>query len=229
MPLGRTLTKGNPMPVEIAHPVTQDLPDGLLDRWRRIPVAVAVDLAPECQISPVIRPLRPAGQQPLLCARAVTARCEAPDFGAVLKALDRVGAGEVLVIDAAGHPGNAMIGDILGGHLHSRGAAGIVCDGAIRDTGNLARLENFSVYSRHVNPRGPVGAGNGAVNVTVSIAGRAVGPGDLLLGDDDGLVALTIADLSRLISAAEAKVSLEAEWVTKLRAKVRVEDIFGLD
>ncbi|MBN8633309.1 MAG: hypothetical protein J0L76_20940 [Rhodobacterales bacterium] len=217
------------MPVEIARPALAALPDGLLDRWRNIPVAVAVDLAPECQIAPEIRPLRAAGQQPKLCARAVTAFCEAPDFGAVLQALPLVGAGQVLVIAAGGHARNAMIGDVLGGYLNSRGATGIVCDGAIRDTGTLATFEGFAVYRRHVNPRGPVGAELGRVNTAVEVGGVTVHPGDLILGDDDGLAVLSPDRLAALIDAAEAKLRLEAEWTRKLAEGVEVGHIFGLD
>jgi 4-hydroxy-4-methyl-2-oxoglutarate aldolase len=217
------------MTVQLAQPTLPVLPDDLLDRWRKIPVAVAVDLAPECQISPDIRALRPKGQQPQLCARAVTVHCDPPDFGAVLKAVGLVGPGQVLVIDAGGHSGNAMIGDVLGGFLHGRGAAGIVCDGAIRDTGNLAGLEGISVYTRHVNPRGPVGAGSGSVNHLVTIGGTAVKPGDLILGDDDGLVVLSVDRLATLIDAAEAKIRLEMEWTRKLASGIPVESIFGLD
>lgn len=217
------------MTFQLSRPTLPVISDELLDRWRSIPVAVVVDLAPECQISPDIRALSPKGQQPHLCARAVTVHCDAPDFGAVLKALDLVEPGQVLVIDAGGHSGNAMIGDVLGGYLHGRGAAGIVCDGAIRDTGNLACLESFSVYTRHVNPRGPVGAGSGSVNQPVKIGGATVNPGDLILGDDDGLAALPTSRLASLIDAAEAKIKLETEWMTKLKQGVPVDTIFGLD
>lgn len=205
------------------------VPAALLARWSHVPVSVAVDLVPDCQISPAIRPLRPAGQQPRLCARAVTARCEAPDFGAVLRALEHVGPGEVLVIEAGGHAANAMIGDVLGGFLHGKGVAGIVCDGAIRDTGTLAMLEGFSVYARHITPRGPVGAGKGAVNVAVTVGGCPVSPGDLILGDDDGLAAIPAEQLSALIDAAEAKLRLEAEWTRRLADGEAVGRIFGLD
>ena len=201
----------------------------LMTRWRRIPVAVVVDLAPETQIDAAIRPLRPAKKQPPLCARAVTAQCEAPDFGAVLRALEHVGKGEVLVIAAGGHAANAMIGDVLGGHLHRIGAAGIVCDGAVRDVANLARMKGFAVHARHINPRGPTGAEAGAVNVPVRIGGRAVRPGDLILGDDDGLAALTPAQAEALIGPAEARIAQEDEWSARLAAGDPVAAIFGLD
>jgi 4-hydroxy-4-methyl-2-oxoglutarate aldolase len=204
------------------------LAEGLLARWRRIPVSVIVDLAPDRQIDPAIKALHPAGRQPALFGRAVTARCEPPDFGAVLHALEHVEPGNVLVIAAGGNAAYAMIGDVLGGHLHRRGAAGVVCDGAIRDTAGLAAMTGFSVYSRAVNPRGPTGAADGDVNGSVDIGGCAVNPGDLIIGDGDGLAALTPANLASLIDAAEAKLALEADWTGRLTAGDRVSEIFGL-
>lgn len=200
----------------------------LLNRWRAIPVPVIVDHAPECQIDIALRPLRPAGQNPALFGCAVTARCTPPDFGAVLRAIDLIRAGEVLVIDAAGEAGWAMIGDVLGGHLHRLGVAGIVCDGAVRDTGNLAAMEGLAVYARHVNPRGPKSAEGAEVNGPVTIGGRAVSAGDLIIGDDDGLAALTPAEAEALIARCEAKVALEVEWVGRLAAGETLDAVFGL-
>ena len=147
------------MPVTLHTPPTSDLTLTEIARWATIPVAVAVDLGRDAgQIDPAIRPLRPAGQQPRLFGQAVTVRCEAPDFGAVLQALDVIQRGQVLVIDAAGHRDAAMIGDILSGHLRNTGIAGLVCDGAVRDTGTLAGWDDFPVFSRWITPRGPTGA-----------------------------------------------------------------------
>jgi len=139
-----------------------------------------------------------------------------------------IGAGQVLIIGAYGNPDTAMIGDILGGHLHRKGAAGIVCDGAVRDVRTLAGFQGFSVYSRSITPRGPTGAAHGQINAPVTIGGCTVHPGDLILGDDDGLVCLPVALLADLIPKAEAKLLLEEQWTARLTAGDRVEDIFGL-
>ena len=80
----------------------------------------------------------------------------AADFGAVLYALDLLKPGDVLVIAAGGRADTAMIGDILGGHLRAKGGAGLICDGAVRDTDWLAAWDDVPVYARHVNPRGPI-------------------------------------------------------------------------
>lgn len=206
----------------------QPIPAALLDRWRQIPVAVAVDLTPSHQIDPAIRPLLPTGRQPALFGRAVTVRCTPPDFGPVLHATGMIGPGEVLMIDAGGRGSHAMIGDILGGHLHRQGAAGLVCDGAVRDVAGLAAMPGLSVYARAVNPLGPTTARTGEVNGGIMVGGIAVAPGDLIIGDDDGLVALPPALLPRLIDAAEAKLRLEADWTARLTAGEPVRDIFRL-
>ncbi|MDS9469038.1 hypothetical protein RGQ15_15840 [Paracoccus sp. MBLB3053] len=217
------------MSVTINTPQTDPIDPELLARWRRIPVPVIVDLASECQIDIALRPLLPPGRQPSLFGRVVTARCSPPDFGSVLHAIATIREGDVLVIDAGGEPGWAMIGDVLGGHLHRLGVAGIVCDGAVRDTGALAGMAGLSVYSRHINPRGPVGASQGEVNAAVRIGGCTIAPGDLIIGDDDGLAALRPAHLTDLIEPAETKLSLEARWISRLAADEPITRIFGLE
>ncbi len=197
-------------------------------RWRDIPVAVAVDLSHESQIDPAIRPLNPPGRQPCLFGRAVTVSCTPPDFGAVVHALEHVGKGEVLMIAAGGDRATAMIGEILSGHLRNRGAAGVVCDGAVRDVGTLAAWPDFSVYARSITPRGPTSAENGTINAPVMIGGRRVAPGDLVIGDDDGLVALSPEFVRGRIADAEARLAREGGWIESLAAGKSVIEAFGV-
>jgi 4-hydroxy-4-methyl-2-oxoglutarate aldolase len=217
------------MPVTIHTPAPGTLTKAEIARWRTVPVAVAVDQCRDGgQIDPAIRPLRPAGRQPRLFGPAVTVRCEAPDFGAVLHALDVIAAGEVLVIDAGGHRDTAMIGDILSGHLRNKGVAGVVVEGAVRDTGTLAQWDDFAVFSRWITPRGPTGAEKGAVNLPVVVGGCLVTPGDIVIGDDDGLIALTPTLVRTRIAEAEAKLGREAEWIAGLAAGHPASDVFNL-
>jgi 4-hydroxy-4-methyl-2-oxoglutarate aldolase len=201
----------------------------LVERWRNVPVAIIADVSKgTCQIDPHIRPLCPPGQQPRLFGPAVTALCAPPDFGAVLRALDLVNKGDVLVIAAQGNKQHAMIGEILGGHLKRLGAAGLVCDGSIRDVAELAGWKELSCYSLFVTPRGPTGASLGEVNATVQFGGLEISPGDLIIGDDDGLANLTPAMAQNLIGDAEAKMSLEVEWQKKLASGKNIAETFGL-
>jgi regulator of RNase E activity RraA len=217
------------MPVRIHSAPQSDLSQAEIDRWRAVPVAVAVDLGRNLnQIDPAIRALMPPGQQPRLFGRAVTALCEPPDFGSVVHAMDMIGPGDVLVIAAGGHAETAMIGEILGGHIRRKGAVGIVCDGAVRDVGTLAGWRDFSIFARSTTPRGPSSAERGEINRPVTIGGTTVCPGDLLIGDDDGLVALTPATIRSRIADAEARLALEAKWQSALEEGQTALTVFGL-
>ncbi|MBW4025137.1 MAG: dimethylmenaquinone methyltransferase [Proteobacteria bacterium] len=217
------------MTVTIHEAPVLALSDAEIEPWRAIPVAVAADFAGDHgQIDPAIRPLNPPGRQPRLFGRAVTVQCEPPDFGAVVHALDIVGVGDVLMIAAAGNPSFAMIGEILGGHLRRRGCAGLVCDGAVRDVAELAGWPDFSVFSRFVTPRGPESADRGAINTPVVIGGRRVSPGDLVIGDDDGLVALSPDAARDLLEKAQAKLARESDWIGSLTSGRSAAETFGL-
>jgi 4-hydroxy-4-methyl-2-oxoglutarate aldolase len=214
------------MTVTLHAPSPSNLTLSEIARWVLVPTTIVADLVLGAgQIDPAIRPLRPAGLQPKLFGQAVTVRCEAPDFGAVLHALDVI----ELVIDASGHRDTAMIGDILCGHLRNKGVAGLICDGAIRDAGTLGGWDNFPVFSRWITPRGPIGAERGAVNLPVVIGGCLVAPGDLVIGDDDGLVALSPEAARTFIAGAEAKLTREAECISALASGKTAAEVFGLE
>lgn len=203
--------------------------EALLARWRRVPTAVVADITGgACQLDPDIRPLRPAGQQPALFGRALTAECPPADIGAVIGALELAKRGDVLVIAAGGHRHTATIGEILGGYLRARGAAGIICDGAVRDVGALGTWNDFSVFSRFVTPRGPTSFAQGAVNGVVSFGGRKISPGDLVIGDDDGLVRLTPEDATTWIEAAEEALKRERQWQEALATGKAIREALGL-
>lgn len=148
--------------------------------------------------------------------RAHTVKTRPGDNLAVYKGLLTVPAGYVLVVDGEGATENALVGDILVGIARSRGCAGFVVDGAIRDAAEISRLD-WPCFAKAVQHRGPYKDGPGAVGVPVSICGQIVNPGDYIVGDADGLVAFPAEDAPRLVSVARAKLAAEAE----LRASSR--------
>ena len=92
----------------------------------------------------------------------------------------------------------------------------------------LAGWDDFSVFARSITPRGPSSAERGAVNLPVVIGGCLVTPGELVIGDDDGLVALSPATIRARIGDAEAKLAREAEWRPRLAGGRSVPETFGL-
>lgn len=216
------------MPVT-RHQAPAPLSDDVLAPWRGVPVALAVDCAPGArQIDPAIRPLRPAGRQPRLFGRALTVRVDPPDFGAMIHALDLARAGDVLCVEAGGDAMTAMIGEILSGQLRRIGVAGIVVDGAVRDVATLSLWDDFAVFARHVTPRGPTGADGGILNAPITLGGVRVDPGDLILGDDDGLVCLPPATVRGGLRPVQEKAAKETEWEARLAGGAPAAEVFGL-
>lgn len=200
----------------------------LLAAWKEIPVSIAVDLEPGQQIDNAIRPQTFGGGPLRLIGPAMTVSCTTPDFGAVVHALDQIQAGEVLVIAAGGALDVAVVGEILGGHLREIGCAGIVVDGVVRDIETLGSFPDFPVYARGVNPRGPSSASEGEINAQVTLGGCLVTPGDLILGDRDGLAVLP-ADLARSrLAEAQEKIVQEQRWIADLKDRKPVTEVFGL-
>lgn len=200
-----------------------------IEAWREIAVSIAVDLLPEQQIDPAIRPQTFGGQPLRLLGTALTVAVSPPDFGAVIHALDHVRAGDVLVIAAGGQTENAMIGEILGGHLREKGCAGIIVDGAVRDIDILGNWPDFPVFSRSITPRGPVGAERGEINGSVSFGGCTINAGDLVIGDRDGLIVLPPELARARFDDARAKLALEDNWIKGLRSGKPATEVFGLE
>lgn len=219
------------MPVSVfapAEPGPNRLSDADLAAWQAVPVSVVADLEPRQQIDPSISLKTRASDTRILLGRALTVACTPPDFGAVVHTLDHAGPGDVVVIAAQGQTDTAVIGEILGGHLRAKGCAGLVVDGAVRDIDALGGWADFPVYARAINPRGPTSANDGALFAPVEVGGCVVSPGDLILGDADGLVALPAPLARNRLQAAQDKLALEAQWIDGLATGKPASEVFGL-
>jgi RraA family protein len=138
-----------------------------------------------------------------LCGCAVTVRTASGDNLMVQKALDLARPGDVIVVDGGGYAGQALVGAMMASWARQCGIAGFVVDGAVRDL-DFIGAGTLPVYSTSVSPRGPFRAGPGEINVPVTIAGMVVSPGDIIVGDADGVVAVPRADAQQVLAAAEA-------------------------
>ena len=147
--------------------------------------------------------VRPMHLNARLAGPAFTVRTAPGDNLLVHKALDMAQPGDVIVVDAGGHTGNAIIGELMATHARQRGIAGLVIWGAIRDSAELA-ASDFPVYAAGVTHRGPYRNGPGEINVPVVIGAMPVMPGDIVVGDADGIVAVAPADAERVLASAQA-------------------------
>ncbi|CAA2158590.1 4-hydroxy-4-methyl-2-oxoglutarate aldolase/4-carboxy-4-hydroxy-2-oxoadipate aldolase [Methylobacterium brachiatum] len=159
---------------------------------------------------PGIVGLRPFHRGGKLVGTALTVRVRAGDNLAIHQALNLVRPGDVVVVDGGGDISRALVGDIMKAIAESRGAAGFVIDGAIRDAGAFA-TSDFPCYARAAIHRGPYKTGPGAINIPVSIGGWTVNPGDVVVGDEDGVVTFSPTIASSLLEAVRAQEQREAE------------------
>jgi RraA family protein len=148
---------------------------------------------------------------------AFTVRTRPGDNLMVHKAIDMAAPGDVIVVDAGGALDNAIIGELMSSWAAKRGVAGIVIDGAIRDSEALSDGD-FPIYAAGVSHRGPWKDGPGEINVVVSIGGMVVRPGDLVAGDHDGLIAIAPEDAEGVITAAEAQYKKEQAAMAEIKA-----------
>jgi regulator of RNase E activity RraA len=133
------------------------------------------------------------------------------------KALDLAEPGDVVVVAAGGDLTTALFGELMAAHAIARGVAGIVIDGSVRDSGTL-RAQSFPVYAAGVTHRGPYKDGPGEINVAVAIDGMVIEPGDLVLGDDDGVLCVPYDAAEELLAASHAKQAAEAKMLADFQA-----------
>jgi RraA family protein len=151
-----------------------------------------------------------------MAGTAVTVRTRAGDNLEILRAFEFCRSGDVMVVDGGGDVANAVVGGILTYYASTIGLSGMVIDGAIRDLAEI-RERDFPVYARGVNHRGPYKDGPGEINVPVSIGGMPVNPGDIIVGDQDGLLAFAPAEAARLIELAQAQALKEAATMLAMK------------
>jgi regulator of RNase E activity RraA len=185
----------------------------LIAKLKAIPVALLSD---QLQRNRGSTGLQPYHKPAPLAGTAVTVRTRAGDNLAVLRAFEIIRPGDVLVIDADGDVANALVGGIMTFYAATAGAAGMVIDGAIRDVAEI-RERTFPVYARGVNHRGPYKDGPGAINIPVSVGGMAVSPGDIVVGDQDGLVVLTRDEAPAVIEKALLQHRREEDTMQAIR------------
>ena len=144
-----------------------------------------------------------------LVGTAVTVKTLPGDNLAIYRALMDMHPGHVLVVDGGQDLNNALVGELILQYALKRGCVGLVVDGAIRDSAAFQEAD-FPCYARGVSHRGPYKTGPGAINVPIAVGGQVVNPGDIVVGDEDGVVVFPQSEALRLIEAAARSAAKEA-------------------
>jgi 4-hydroxy-4-methyl-2-oxoglutarate aldolase len=172
-------------------------------------------------------PLRPLGPGMVVAGPALTVRCKPGDNLALHSAIAAARPGDVLVVDYGGSLASGPFGEIMALACQMRGIAGLIIDGAVRDSAQIATL-GFPVFARGVNIRGTAKLDRGEVGEPVSMGGVTIVRGDIILGDADAILVLAAENLPAALAAAEVRTEREAVMMDRLRLGETTLEILGL-
>lgn len=189
--------------------------DRMVKAFSELPVAVVSD-----SMSRVFAGgsnLRPMHRDGSMAGVALTVRTRPGDNLMLHKAIDMAQPGDVIVCDAGGDTTNALMGELMLAYAVKKGVAGFVLNGALRDLDGF-RKTNLPTFAAGVTHRGPYKNGPGEINTPINLGGMVIEPGDLILGDSDGLLAVPFDDVTRVLEAARAKYAAEEQQMAAIHA-----------
>ncbi len=175
-------------------------------------------------MKPYLRPIYPAAKA---AGPAVTVLCHPGDNLMIHAAVEVCRPGDVMVVAVVAESTDGMFGELLATSLRAHGVAGLVIDAGSRDIVKLTEM-NFPVWSRAVSAQGTVKETAGSVNVDVVCAGAIVHPGDVIVGDQDGVVVVPRSRTAEIAKLGEQRSAKEERTRERLRSGELGLDIYGL-
>ena len=161
-----------------------------------------------------LRPMHKSGQ---MAGPALTVKSRPGDNLMLHKAIDMAEPGDIIVCDAGGDLTNSLMGELMLAHAMKREVGGFVLDGAVRDVEAFLDV-NLPVFAAGVSHRGPYKDGPGEINVSVAIDGMVIEPGDLVIGDWDGVLSIPLDDVESILKKTNEKQAAEAVDMAKIEA-----------
>lgn len=197
------------------HNRTRVAPADMVEKFAALPVAnVSDSMSRMTAAGDRLRKMHRDGQ---LAGPALTVKARPGDNLMLHKAIDMAQPGDVIVVDAGGDLSNSLMGELMLAYAIKRGVAGFVLNGAIRDVDAFLQT-NLPVWAAGVTHRGPYKDGPGEVNVPIAIDGMVIHPGDLVLGDSDGVLCVPIDELQQVYDSTVAKHEAETRQMAAIDA-----------
>ncbi len=175
-------------------------------------------------MKPYMRPIYPSAKA---AGPAVTVLCQSGDNLMIHAAVEVCQPGDVLVVTTSSDSTDGMFGDLLATSLAAHGVLGLIIDAGVRDVSELTAMD-FPVWSRAISAQGTVKATAGSVNIPIVCAGASIQPGDVVVGDMDGVVVVPREHAAEVAKASQARVAKEEKNRHSLRQGELGLDMYGL-
>jgi 4-hydroxy-4-methyl-2-oxoglutarate aldolase len=175
-------------------------------------------------LHPYMRPIFPSAR---IAGPAITVLCHAGDNLMIHAAIEVCRPGDVLVVATKSASTDGMFGELLATSFQAHGISGLVIDAGVRDVAELTAM-NFPAFSKTISAQGTVKENAGSVNIDVICAGALIHPGDVIVGDIDGVVVVRRSDASEVARLCDERLAKEANNRERLRAGELGLDLYGL-
>lgn len=202
-----------------------DLDPALIEAFGRLDVATVYEASGRKGF--VEKAIRPAARGDRICGPAYTVQCAPGDNLMLHKALQRAPAGSVIVASVGGAGDYGYWGGLMATAAVARGIQGLAIDGCIRDSAEIARM-GFPVFCRGFCIRGTVKSTMGIINYPVNFGQITVFPGDLILGDEDGMVIVRAAECREVLEKSLKRVEFEEGKAAQLKGGVSSVELNSL-
>ncbi len=175
-------------------------------------------------MKPYMRPIYPGAR---VAGPAVTVLCQSGDNLMIHAAVEVCQPGDVLVVTTESDSTDGMFGELLATSLVAHGVLGLIIDAGVRDVSEMTAMD-FPVWSKAISAQGTVKSTAGSVNIPIVCAGAAVQPGDVVVGDMDGVVVVPRENAAEVAKASQARVAKEEKNRHSLRSGELGLDMYGL-
>jgi 4-hydroxy-4-methyl-2-oxoglutarate aldolase len=170
--------------------------------------------------------IKPLAKGMKICGPAYTVKAQAGDNIMILKAIKESQKGDVIVVDCGRCIESGPFGELAATECKVKGLGGFVTSGSVRDTAEIIAM-GFPVFSEGISIVGTVKESLGLINHPVSVCDVIVNPGDIILGDDDGIVVIPLQNAHEILEKSNARVAKEAKTMEEILKGRSIFDIYG--